>query len=197
MAETRDTRAGTPERIVLGLGNPGASYARNRHNVGFMVLDLLARESGARWSERGVARTCRTEIGGRPVLLAEPLTYMNRSGRAARMLLEALGLGPGDLIVVLDDLSLPLGRLRVRARGSAGGHHGLESVLELAGTDDIVRVRLGIAEERMPEDKAGFVLSDFSAGQAAELEEMIGKAGNAVRSIVSEGVARTMALYNA
>ncbi|MBN2339575.1 MAG: aminoacyl-tRNA hydrolase [Acidobacteria bacterium] len=197
MAETRDTQAGTPERIVLGLGNPGASYARNRHNVGFMVLDALARKSGARWSERGVARTCRTEIGGRRVLLAEPLTYMNRSGRAARMLLEALGLGPGDLIVVLDDLSLPLGRLRVRARGSAGGHHGLESVLELAGTDDIVRVRLGIAEERMPEDKAGFVLSDFSAGQAAELEEMISKAGNAVKSILSEGVARTMALYNA
>lgn len=197
MAETRDTRAGTPERIVLGLGNPGASYARNRHNVGFMVLDALAREAGARWSERGVARTCRTEIGGRQVLLAEPLTYMNRSGRAARMLLEALGLGPGDLIVVLDDLSLPLGRLRVRERGSAGGHHGLESVLELAGTDDIVRVRLGIAEEQMPEDKAGFVLSDFSAGQAAELEEMISKAGNAVKSILSEGVARTMALYNA
>lgn len=197
MAQTRDPKTGTPERLILGLGNPGASYARSRHNVGFMVLDALALAASGRWSVRGIARTCRVGIAGRPVLLAEPLTYMNHSGRAARMLLEALGLGPGDLIVVLDDLSLPLGRVRVRPRGSAGGHHGLESVLDHAGTDEVVRVRLGIAEERMPEDKAGFVLSDFAAEQAAQLEEMIGKGVNAVTSILSEGVAKTMALYNA
>lgn len=196
MVRALDIETGSLARIIIGLGNPGAQYAGNRHNVGFMVLDALAREVSGSWSTHRLARTCRAEIHGYRVLLAEPWTYMNHSGNAVQALLAALQRGPQDLVVLLDDLSLPLGRIRVRERGSAGGHHGLESILAACGTDAIVRVRLGIGEEHMPQDKADFVLSDFPRGKQAELDDMILKAGNAVKSILSDGVAKTMAIFN-
>jgi PTH1 family peptidyl-tRNA hydrolase len=184
-------------RIIVGLGNPGGQYARNRHNVGFMALEALAREdSSADWSTYILSRTCKAVISGCPVLLVEPLTYMNNSGKAIHVLLSAIRRSPEDLLLVFDDLNLPFGRIRVRERGSSGGHHGLDSILTVFGTEEIVRVRMGIGEEQMPEDKAGFVLSDFPPERQAELDEMITKAGNAVRSILSEGLSKTMALFN-
>jgi len=184
-------------RIIVGLGNPGEGYARNRHNVGFMALEALARESGGSWSVQLLSRICRIEIGGSPVLLAEPLTYMNHSGKAVHALLSAFQRGHQDLLLVVDDLNLPFGRIRIRERGSAGGHHGLESILNVLNTDEIVRVRMGIGEELMPEDKAGFVLSDFPQQKQAELDDMILKAGNAMKSMLSDGVSKTMAIFNA
>ena len=184
-------------RIIVGLGNPGAQYARNRHNVGFMTLEELARETGGTWSVRQLSRICRTEIGGSPVLLAEPLTYMNNSGKAVQALISAFQREPRDLLLVVDDLNLPFGRIRIRERGSAGGHHGLESILDVLQTDEIVRVRMGIGEEPMPEDKAEFVLSDFPRQKQAELDDMILKAGNAMKSMLSDGLSKTMAIFNA
>lgn len=197
MLQARGIETGALARIIVGLGNPGEQYARNRHNVGFMVLDALARESGGSWSVRLLSRICGIEIGDFPVLLAEPLTYMNHSGKAVHDLLSAFQRGPQDLLLVADDLNLPFGRIRIREQGSAGGHHGLESILDVLNTNEIVRVRMGIGEEQMPEDKADFVLSDFPQQKQAELNDMILKAGNAMKSILSDGVSKTMAIFNA
>lgn len=184
-------------RIIVGLGNPGEQYARNRHNVGFMTLEALAREaSSGSWSTHILSRTCRAVITGCPVLLVQPWTYMNNSGKAVHVLLSAMHRTPEDLLLVFDDLNLPFGRIRIRERGSSGGHHGLDSILTVFNTEEIVRVRMGIGEDQMPEDKTEFVLSDFPPERQAELDEMISKAGNAVKSILNEGVSKTMALFN-
>ncbi len=197
MEQAQGIQTGALARIIVGLGNPGERYAQNRHNVGFMAVDALARESGGNWSVKLLSRICRIEFDSCPVLLAEPLTYMNHSGKAVLELLSAFQRGPQDLLLVVDDLNLPFGRIRIREKGSAGGHHGLESILNILNTDEIVRVRMGIGEEQMPEDKAEFVLSDFPRQKQAELDAMILKAGNAMKSILSDGVSKTMAIFNA
>jgi peptidyl-tRNA hydrolase, PTH1 family len=184
-------------KVIIGLGNPGERYAQTRHNIGFMALDALAKEAGGDWSVQALSRTCRIDVGGYPVLLAEPLTFMNRSGNAVQALISTLRREPQDLLLIVDDLNLPFGRIRIRERGSAGGHHGLESILTILKTEEIVRVRMGIGEESMPEDKAEFVLSDFPQQTQAELDNMILKAGNAVKSILRDGVSKTMAIFNA
>jgi peptidyl-tRNA hydrolase, PTH1 family len=192
-----DCKTDAISKIVVGLGNPGERYARSRHNVGFMVLEMLAREASGHWSPYLLSRTCRVEIGGHRILLVEPLTYMNQSGRAVFILLSALRRSTQDLWLVVDDLNLPFGRIRIRERGTAGGHHGLESIFTALNTNEIGRIRMGIGEEQMPQDKVDFVLSDFPQEKQAELETMIAKAGNAIKSILSDGVAKTMAIFNA
>jgi peptidyl-tRNA hydrolase, PTH1 family len=184
-------------RIIVGLGNPGERYTRTRHNVGFMILEALAREAGKEWSPWLLVHVCRTEISGCPVLLAKPQTYMNQSGRAVHDLLSALHRNSEDLLLILDDLNLPFGNIRVRERGTAGGHHGLESVLTTVNSDAVARIRVGIGEGNMPDDKAGFVLSDFPSDRQAELDAVIHKAGNAVKSILHDGISKTMAIFNA
>ena len=184
------------DRIIVGLGNPGAKYVRTRHNVGFMVLDALAREVSNSWIIDDKSRTCRIEIAGCRTLLVEPLTYMNRSGEVLPALLDKYDCEARDIVVLLDDLSLPLGRIRVRERGSAGGHHGLASIMDALNTDEVIRVRLGIGEEHMPRNKADYVLSDFPAEKKPELDDMIAKAGDAVRMITKNGAAQTMAIFN-
>jgi peptidyl-tRNA hydrolase, PTH1 family len=184
-------------KVIVGLGNPGKKYERTRHNVGFMVLEALAREAAGSWAPDVLSRTCRIEIGSCPVLLVEPLTYMNHSGQAIQGVLSSLGGSPQDLLLIFDDLNLPFGRIRIRERGSAGGHHGLESILAILETEKIMRIRLGIGEDRMPEDKSGFVLSDFPPERQTDLDEMIMKAGSAVKSILNDGVSNTMAIFNA
>ncbi len=184
--------------LIIGLGNPGARYARTRHNAGFMVVDALAREGGAAsWSEECRSRVCRVAIAGRRVLLAKPLTYMNLSGQAVCLLLSENRLTLQEAMLVVDDFNLPFGRIRVRQRGSAGGHHGLESIIRAVGSEEFLRLRLGIGEEDAPRDIAEFVLSDFPAESEAGLGDMIRRSGEAVRMILSEGVSRAMSVYNA
>ena len=185
-------------RLVVGLGNPGRRYARTRHNIGFMVADALAREAGAGpWTIRCRSLVSGASIGGTPLILAKPLTYMNLSGHAVRLLLEEQGGCADSLVLVLDDLNLPFGGIRVRPRGSAGGHHGLQSVIDALGNDVFVRVRVGISEEEMPGDKTAFVLSDFPADREDGLREMILRAASAVRVIISDGVDKAMSAFNA
>jgi PTH1 family peptidyl-tRNA hydrolase len=184
-------------RIVTGLGNPGERYAMTRQNAGFMVVDALARENKTtKWTLECDSLTISCEIGGNQVLLAKPMTYMNLSGRAVAALLDRYGLGRDKLIVVLDDLNLPYGRIRIRERGSGGGHHGLESVISELGSDEFARIRIGIGEDSLPEDKAEFVLSDFPRGRELELGEIISRAGDAVKTILSEGVSKAMSAFN-
>jgi PTH1 family peptidyl-tRNA hydrolase len=197
MAQALDINAEALEKIIVGLGNPGERYSKNRHNVGYMVLEALGCESSESWTTYALSQVCRVELEGCEVLLVKPSTYMNHSGKAVHALLTALRRNPLDLLVIVDDLNLPFGRIRIRQRGSAGGHNGLESILNIMGTEEIMRVRVGIGEESMPEQKADFVLSDFPPQRQAELDEMIIKAGNAVKSILSSGVTKTMALFNA
>jgi peptidyl-tRNA hydrolase, PTH1 family len=184
--------------VVVGLGNPGTAYARNRHNAGFMAVDRLARDVGpVLWQVRWRALSTRVSIEGCPVLLVKPQTYMNSSGACVAALVADLEVLPQDVLIVLDDISLPFGRIRVRARGSAGGHHGLESVLEALATLEVPRVRLGIGEENMPAEKAEFVLADFPGTVEPELNEMIASAAAAVRTILDLGVERAMSVFNA
>jgi peptidyl-tRNA hydrolase, PTH1 family len=197
MIQALDSETDALAKIIVGLGNPGKLYARTRHNVGFMVLEALAHEASGCWSLYGLSRTCRVEISGHRVLLVEPLTYMNQSGSAVHVFLSALRRSAQDLLLVLDDLNLPFGRIRIRERGTAGGHHGLESILTALNTNEIGRIRMGISEESMPQDKAHFVLSDFPPEKQTELDNMIIKAGSAVKSILNDGVAKTMAIFNA
>jgi PTH1 family peptidyl-tRNA hydrolase len=197
MEQVQGIETESPAKIIIGLGNPGKKYERSRHNIGFMVLEALARTASGRWRDSSLSRTCRVVLNGYSVLLVEPLTYMNNSGRAVHDLLTNLQRKPQDLLLVVDDLNLPFGRIRIRERGTAGGHHGLESILNILETDEVVRVRLGIAEEQMPQDKADFVLSEFPEQKQLELNDMILKAGNAIQSILSDGVSKTMAIFNA
>lgn len=185
-------------RLIVGLGNPGEHYQSTRHNVGYRVLDELARESRAGpWTTACRAHVCTATVAAEPAILAKPLTFMNLSGQAVRSLLDEYRLDPKDLILVLDDLDLPLGRIRIRERGSSGGHKGMESIIQILDSDEIVRVRLGIGQEDMPEEKAGFVLADFPPDRAAEARVMVTRAVLAVRCIVAEGASRAMSVFNA
>ncbi len=187
-----------PLRVIVGLGNPGRRYAGTRHNAGFLVVEALAAQAGASdWFEECQARTCRADLGAGALLLAEPLTFMNRSGDSLRLLRSRYGIAPADLMVVLDDFSLPFGRIRIRERGSAGGHNGLESILQAMESEEILRLRLGIGEEQMPSEKAEFVLSDFPPERQAELNDMIARACDAVKTVMRNGVSKAMAVFNA
>ncbi len=188
--------ASAPLRLVVGLGNPGRRYEHTPHNLGFMVVDVLAERHGIRIRRRECsALTGEGTVDGWPVILAKPQTYMNASGRSVGPLLKSRGLAPADLILVYDELDLPWTAVRIRARGSAGGHHGVESVLGEIGGRDFPRVRLGIAGYRV-QDGAEFVLAPFKRAQKKELDELLDYASAAVRSIISEGVEKAMTMFN-
>lgn len=188
--------AAAPPRLVVGLGNPGRRYENTPHNLGFMVVDLLAERHGIRVRQKD----CSALVGagtveGNRVVLAKPQTYMNASGRSVRALLESRALSPADMILVYDDLDLPWTAVRIRAKGSAGGHHGVESVSGEIGSADFSRVRLGIAGYRV-QDGAEFVLAPFKRAQKKELDEVLDHASAAVASIISEGVEKAMTMFN-
>lgn len=183
------------ERLILGLGNPGERYRDTRHNVGFLVVEELAR----RWDVRLDRRECNSFVGEGPgALLAQPQTYMNRSGWAARCLLETYGLDPAGVLVVYDEVALPLGKLRLRKSGSPGGHRGLESVIENLRTDQVPRLRLGISPEEPPrgEDLVEFVLNPFPPDQREALEAMVARAADACEVWLKEGAEAAMAKFN-
>ncbi len=193
----------TPTRLVLGLGNPGPEYADTRHNLGFRVVDALAARLGAKVDRLecnalvGVGGGGETGTGG--VLLAKPLTYMNRSGHAARCLLERRGLAPAAALVVYDEASLPLGRLRLRPAGGPGGHRGMESVLAALRTEEVARLRLGIAPEGGAppgEELVEFVLEPFAGDEREAAAAMVERAADACRAWLEEGVEAAMNRFN-
>lgn len=181
--------------LVAGLGNPGAEYAATRHNFGFMVLDRLAREAGAVWKQAGFANALlvRLENG---VWLLKPLDYMNRSGVAIRAALDWFKLGPEHLLVVVDDVSLPLGQLRVRSKGSDGGHNGLGSIESSLGTQNFARLRGGVGAAEPGRDLADHVLCRFRKEEEENLENMILRALEALRLCETQGVESAAAKIN-
>ena len=185
-------------RLVVGLGNPGERYRRTRHNVGFMVVDALAARWGAgRGQVEGEAWSGAGERGGQTLVLAKPLTFMNRSGVAVEGLLASAGQGPESLVVVLDDAALPLGQIRVRPGGSHGGHNGLRSLSEVLGSDDFPRVRVGIRKGDPPEDLAEYVPAEFPQDDVLVVQEMVGTAADAVECLLEEGPEAAMNRFNA
>ncbi len=181
-------------RLVVGLGNPGRIYRGTRHNVGFEVVERLARRWGTRFRREGLAEVAEAVFAGIPVVLAKPLTYMNRSGEAVQELVKRLGLTPSQVVVVYDDMDLPLGTLRVRPRGSSGGHHGMASVLKALGTTEVTRVRVGIG--RPEGDAVDYVLSRFEQEEASKAQEAIERAADAVETLLLEGSAAAMDRFN-
>ncbi len=183
--------------LVAGLGNPGERYALTYHNLGFLTIDRLAGRNGIRVTRPdSKALVGAGEIAGRPVLLAKPQTYMNLSGAAVARLTEKHAVGLAELVVVYDDLDLPWGSMRIRPRGSAGGHHGMESIIGCLGSEEFSRVRLGIHPGHPVRDGAEFVLSPLKRSQEKELDEMLERAALAVESIIAEGVEKAMARFN-
>jgi PTH1 family peptidyl-tRNA hydrolase len=185
-------------KLIVGLGNPGREYEATRHNLGFMVIDRLAERAGARrFRDEAGAKVAEALIAGERAMLVKPQTYMNLSGNAVRPLLEKYGGGqPSELIVVVDDVALASGIIRVRARGSAGGQKGLKSIIEHLGTEGFARVRLGIKPDHPVSDLPAFVLSDIPRRERASLDEMLDRASDAVEAILAEGVERAMSRFN-
>lgn len=183
-------------RVVLGLGNPGARYVATRHNVGFRVVEELARRRGLAIDHDA----CSTHYAwDGSVALALPQTYMNRSGYAARCLAELHGFGAEDFLVVYDEVHLPLGTLRLRTQGSPGGHRGMESVAESLGTDGVARLRLGVAAAEGPpagEDLVRFVLEDFAASETDAVEAMVQRAADACETWLGDGAEAAMQSFN-
>ena len=185
-------------KLIVGLGNPGRRYRGTRHNVGWEVLARLADRAGIRVNEdEGFAEVGRGAIGSQRVLLARPVTYMNVSGEAVRDLRRRHRVRPADILIIVDDIDLPLGRLRLRAGGSAGGHNGLKSVIEALGTTEFPRLRVGIGRPPLGVDPAEFVLTRFTDGEAAVVQESLTRAVEAVEMAVTEGVGAAMNRYNA
>ena len=192
-------RTGTAsDLLVVGLGNPGDEYAHTKHNVGADVVTLLATRHGARL-RRGKERALADEvhIGGKRVALAIPLTWMNDSGESVRLLVRRYGVAPEQLVVVHDELDLPVAALRVKSGGGLAGHNGLRSIKSHLHTDDFQRVRIGVGKPTSKEHGADHVLSRFSKRERAEIDVTIEQAADAVEHLVTDGVDATMNRYNA
>jgi len=171
--------------IVCGLGNPGPRYRSTRHNLGFMALDKLSKRYSFSWKRAaGPAQTALWRVAGRTVILVKPLTYMNESGVA---LARHGAIGKGTLLIVCDDLNLPLGKLRLRSGGGGGGHKGLDSIIERLGTEDFARLRLGIGAPPDGVDWVEFVLSDFFAEEREAVGDMIEEAAETIELAVRRG----------
>ena len=185
--------------MLVGLGNPGVEYEWTRHNLGFMLIDKLAAEAGATVKRK----ECRSLIGSATienerVRLVKPQTFMNLSGEAVACLLakEEIDDAAKSLIVISDDLALPFGTIRLRERGSAGGHNGLKSIIGMLGTNEFVRLRIGIQPEHPLNDAKAFVLDKFPKAQRDEVEEILDKAAEAVHSVLRDGIKKAMSVYN-
>jgi PTH1 family peptidyl-tRNA hydrolase len=192
-------------KLIVGLGNPGHKYEKSRHNLGFLCVNRLARDYTIRMNKsQGKARTGKGKIGGNEVLLARPQTYMNLSGESVKLLLNKTHTGPEELIVIHDDLDLPVGKIRVRFGGGSGGHKGINSIFQETGSRDFYRVRIGIGRplrfkdkgEIQEDDVIDYVLSNFSPDEKKIIEKSIPLAGEAAVSLITEGLTATMNKYN-
>ena len=184
--------------VVLGLGNPGSEYAATYHNVGFRVLERVAGRLGTRISKNCGASLISGEVAlhGTTVVLAQPQTFMNRSGQALPALFERFNASVSDLIVVYDDIALPAGKLRIRRKGSAGGHNGIKSLIAACSSDEFLRVRVGILSERPIEDVRDFVLSPVAKADRQLLDETEVVAADAVDTLIAEGPEKAMSIFN-
>jgi len=185
-------------KLIVGLGNPGIEYQFTPHNLGFLAVDRIAEQCGVEVRNRQCrALTARAEIAGVPVLLAKPETFMNLSGLSVRELVDEYQADPvKDLLVIYDELDLPLGSIRVRKQGSAAGHNGMKSILEALGSQEVQRIRLGVAPDHEVGDGARYVLGAFRKPQYPLIDEVLDTAAKAVRKILTDGVDAAMNEFN-
>ena len=183
--------------LIVGLGNPGREYEKTRHNLGFMLVDLLAKR-GQSLVKREECRSLvgRTEIENQTVELAKPQTFMNLSGEAVSCLVKKDDRSIEKMIVISDDLALPFGTIRVRPKGTHGGHNGLRSIIDCLGTQEFTRLRIGIQPEHPLENTRNYVLSSFSVAEFETVDKILDESAKAIRSIISEGTEKAMARFN-
>lgn len=182
-------------RLIVGLGNPGAQYAQTRHNVGFMVLNRIARDRSIKFSR---AKIWHAEVAkDQGAVFIKPVTFMNESGRAVERVRKYHKLNPEQVLVIYDDVALPLGKIRLRAKGSAGGHNGIKDIIRLLGTDSFPRIKIGIAPPvETRHDLSDFVLGKFSGEERSELEKVIPSAIDAVTHVLDHGIEDAMNHFN-
>ncbi|HET7266165.1 MAG TPA: aminoacyl-tRNA hydrolase [bacterium] len=181
---------------IVGLGNPGRRYRGTRHNLGRDVVDRVAEKLGVELNEDGFARTARTQFGRAPVLLAIPETYMNVSGQAVSEIARRRRVKPENLLIIYDDLDLPVGRLRLRPANGAGGHNGIRSIIEHLGTKAFPRLRVGIGRPPAGVDAEEFVLQRFAPGERTVIDEAVERAAGAALAVVSDGLEAAMNRIN-
>jgi len=186
-------------KLIVGLGNPGAEYRDTRHNVGFMVVDALVHRwrVSDQWREKSGALLIKTMVGEEPVILAKPLTFMNLSGQAVAGLAGFYKIEPADIFIVTDDVALPLGRLRARREGGAGGHNGLKSIIQSLATQAFPRMRVGVGRGDDRRDLADHVLGRFEADERDIVSAAVLRAADATDVFLSDGIERVMNAFNA
>jgi len=189
--------------LIVGLGNPGRGYANNRHNIGFMCLNYFAKTQGIRLDKKqGKARTGAGEVAGDKAILARPQTYMNLSGESVSRLVKKFDINLNDLVVIHDDLDLPLGKIRIRHGGSSGGHKGIDSIISLLDSQDFFRLRIGIGRptsgpaQISEADIISYVLSDFSPEEKQILAQVIPQVSEAILCLLTEGLSSAMNKHN-
>ena len=197
----RRLRGGAPFEgapyVVVGTGNPGPEYRDTRHNAGFWCIDRLAERAGVKLRRaHRHALVAVTTLDGEAVVLAKPRTFVNRSGLAVSYLLNRFAAGPQRLIAVVDDIHLPPGSVRIRAKGSPGGHKGLQSIAEHIGTSGFARVRIGIGAPDDPADQVRHVLGSLPPDERRQVDEAVGRAADAVAAILTDGIGPAMSAYN-
>ena len=185
-----------PQFLIVGLGNPGREYELTRHNIGFMVVEEMARRWNMRFkAPRRQVRLAFGEVAGAPVALLEPLAYMNLSGKPVALALIELALSPTQMLVIHDDVDLPLGRIRLRLKGSAAGHKGVQSIIDSLGTTEFARLRIGIGRPSNGDVKE-YVLTPFSREEEVDVSDLLVRAISAVESYLSVGIEAAMNMYN-
>lgn len=185
------------QRLIVGLGNPGPDYEATRHNAGFLVADAVARKAGLAFEDgRGPFVIAAGSYRGTPLAVAKPVDFMNRSGTAVKKLLGQLGLEPDDLLIVYDDLALDLGQIRLRAKGSAGGHNGVQDVIDKLNSANFPRLRIGIGSSFPPGGQVEYVLAPFDEDEQPVIGEAVETAAEAALTFVREGLVPAMNRYN-
>lgn len=183
--------------LIVGLGNPGSEYEKTRHNIGFMVVDQMAKEASASFKKgRNAAVETGVNIAGHSVILAKPLTFMNNSGSAVAGLMNYYNVEIDRLFVIMDEVELPFGRLRVRKQGGSAGHNGMKSIIQHINSQEFARLRIGIGTEYAKKDMSKFVLSNFSRNEQQELDLIVGTSVDVVHSYIRNGIDRTMNTFN-
>ncbi len=190
-------------KLIVGLGNPGRSYAHNRHNIGFMCLNHFAQRQGIKFDKKqGKARTGTGEVAGSKVVLGRPQIYMNLSGKSVNLLVKKFNISADNLLVIHDDLDLPPGKIRIRQSGSSGGHKGVKSIIHKIGSPDFLRIRVGIGRPGTPLAETGeadiidYVLSDFTPDEKQIITQVIPRASEAILCLLTEGLVAAMNKYN-
>jgi PTH1 family peptidyl-tRNA hydrolase len=182
--------------LIVGLGNIGSEYKNTRHNIGFDVLDFLAKEEGVSFSEGRLADVAQLKIKGKPIVLIKPTTYMNLSGKAVNYWLQQEKINLENLLVIVDELALPLGKLRINPKGSDGGHNGLRNIQETLNTTNYNRLRFGIGNQFSKGKQVDFVLGKWTDEEQKQLQERIKIASDAIKSFAFIGIERTMNSFN-